>query len=267
MTKFAIIGAGNMGGALARGLAQGSLVETRDICVSNPSEGKLKALKEEYPGIRVTTDNRACISGAEVIVLAVKPWKLDGVIREIMPDIDAEKQTVCSMVGGVGIEQLKAKFAPLTLPLYYLIPNTAIAQRESMTFMSSSNSTAETDSFLLAVFRELGDAMLVEERLMNAGMVLASCGIANALRYVRAATEGGVQLGFRAVEAQHIVAQTLRGAASLLDAEGAHAEAEIDKVTTPGGLTIRGLNAMERAGFTNAVIQGLLAAMPGRAGE
>ena len=97
---------------------------------------------------------------------------------------------------------------------------------------------------------------------MNAGMVLASCGIANALRYVRAATEGGVQLGFRAGEAQHIVAQTLRGAASLLDADGAHAETEIDKVTTPGGLTIRGLNAMEQAGFSNAVIRGLLAAMP-----
>ena len=97
---------------------------------------------------------------------------------------------------------------------------------------------------------------------MNAGMVMASCGIANALRYVRAATQGGVQLGFRAEEAQHIVAQTLRGAASLLEAEGAHAEAEIDRVTTPGGLTIRGLNAMEQAGFTNAVIQGLLAAMP-----
>jgi pyrroline-5-carboxylate reductase len=262
MMKFAIIGAGNMGGALARGLALGTIVRTEDICVSNPSDGKLKSLKESFPAMRVTNDNRACIKGADVIVLAVKPWILDNVIREILPEIDAERQTVCSMAGGIGLEQLKAKFAPMTLPLYYLIPNTAIAQRESMTFMSSANSTAEMDSFLLSVFRELGDAMLVEERLMNAGMVLASCGIANALRYVRAATEGGVQLGFRAREAQHIVAQTLRGAASLLDVEDAHAEAEIDKVTTPGGLTIRGLNAMEQAGFTNAVIQGLMAAIP-----
>jgi pyrroline-5-carboxylate reductase len=113
-----------------------------------------------------------------------------------------------------------------------------------------------------AILRELGDAMLVEERLMNAGMVLASCGIAYALRYIRAASEGGVQLGFRAAEAQHIVAQTLRGAASLLERPNAHPEAEIDRVTTPGGLTIRGLNAMEQAGFTNAVIRGLLAALP-----
>lgn len=259
--RVAIIGAGNMGGALARGLAQGTIIRREDICVSNPGEGKLKALREDFPEIRVTTDNRACINGADIIVLAVKPWKLDDVVGEILPAMD-ERQTVCSMVGGVGIELLKAKFAPLTLPIYYLIPNTAIARRESMTFMARANSTAEMDALLLSVFRELGDAMLVEERLMNAGMVLASCGIANALRYVRAATEGGVQLGFRAAEAQHIVAQTLRGAASLLEAEGAHAEAEIDRVTTQGGLTIRGLNAMEQAGFTNAVIQGLLAAMP-----
>ena len=262
MMKFAIIGAGNMGGALARGLALGTIVRTEDICVSNPSDGKLKSLKESFPAMRVTNDNRACIKGADVIVLAVKPWMMDKVIHEIRPEIDADKQTVCSMAGGVGLEMLKAKFAPLTLPLYYLIPNTAIANRESMTFMSSADSTPEMDSFLLSVFRELGDAMLVEEQLMNAGMVLASCGIANALRYVRAATEGGVQLGFRAGEAQHIVAQTLRGAASLLDADGAHAETEIDKVTTPAGLTIRGLNAMEQAGFSNAVIRGLLAAMP-----
>ena len=250
-----------MGGALARGLAQGTIVKGEDICVSNPGEGKLKALQADCPEVRVTTDNRRCIKGADVIVLAVKPWKLDAVVGEILPAID-ERQTVCSMVGGVGLGQLQAKFAPLALPIYYLIPNTAIARRESMTFMASANSTAEMDGFLLKVFRELGDAMLVEERLMNAGMVLASCGIANALRYVRAATEGGVQLGFRAGEAQHIVAQTLRGAASLLEDGGAHAEAEIDRVTTPGGLTIRGLNAMEQAGFTNAVIQGLLAAMP-----
>ena len=164
------------------------------------------------------------------------------------------------MVGGIGLDRLEELF-PL-MPLYYLIPNTAIATRQSMTFIASRHTTPQADSEMLAILRELGDAMLVEERLMNAGMVLASCGIAYALRYIRAASEGGVQLGFRAAEAQHIVAQTLRGAASLLERPNAHPEAEIDRVTTPGGLTIRGLNAMEQAGFTNAVIRGLLAALP-----
>ena len=248
-----------MGSALAIGLAASQTVRPEDIMVSNPSMGKLDALQAAVPGIRVTTDNCRCILGADVIVLAVKPWILPGVAEELRPAL-RDGQTICSMVGGVGLDRLQELFAGF--PCYYLIPNTAIATRQSMTFMASRGSTPEMDQTLLAVFRALGDAMLVEERLMNPGMVLASCGIAYALRYVRAATEGGVQLGFRAADAQHIVAQTLRGAASLLDGENAHAEAEIDRVTTPGGLTIRGLNAMEQAGFTNAVISGLLAALP-----
>ncbi|MCR4920974.1 MAG: NAD(P)-binding domain-containing protein [Bacteroidaceae bacterium] len=253
--NISIIGAGNMGGALALGLSQGSIVAPEDITISNPSTPKLEAIKASAPAIRTTTDNRQCIAHADVVILAVKPWKLAEVADELRTAL-ADHQAICSMVGGVGLDRLGELFPGR--PLYYLIPNTAIATHQSMTFMASRGTKPEMDQAMLLIFRELGDAMLVEERLMNAGMVLASCGIAYALRYVRAATEGGVQLGFRAAEAQHIVAQTLRGAASLLDA-GGHAEAEIDKVTTPGGLTIRGLNAMEQAGFTNAVISGLLA--------
>ena len=104
--------------------------------------------------------------------------------------------------------------------------------------------------------------LLVEERLMNAGLVLASCGIAYALRYIRANTQGGVLLGFTPADAQRIVAQTMKGAASLLSVDHSHPEAEIDKVTTPAGLTIRGLNAMERNGFTTAIIEGLMASIP-----
>ena len=115
------------------------------------------------------------------------------------------------------------------------------------------------DDDILAIFKELGEAMIIEERLMGAGMALASCGIAYAMRYVRAATEGGVELGMYAKDAQHIVEQTLVGAVELLRANKSHPEAEIDRVTTPGGITIRGLNAMEENGFTNSVIKGLKA--------
>ena len=103
--------------------------------------------------------------------------------------------------------------------------------------------------------------LLVDERLINAGMALSSCGIAYVMRYIRAATEGGVELGFKAADALGIVLQTVRGAVELLQAGGGHPEAEIDKVTTPGGVTIRGLNAMEHAGFTSAVIRGLKAGL------
>ncbi len=271
--KFAIIGAGNIGGALAFGLAQSKLVNTADICISNTHPEKLERIRAFDPAIRTTTDNRECIEGADVVVLAMKPWRLKEAAEQLKPYLDYDRQIVASMVGGVGLSDLKEIFrkeAPsgavggaTTLPaLYYLIPNTAIAARQSMTFLSSAGATPEQDAALLAIFKDLGDAMLVEERLMNAGLVLASCGIAYALRYIRANTQGGVLLGFTPADAQRIVAQTMKGAASLLSVDHSHPEAEIDKVTTPAGLTIRGLNAMERNGFTTSIIEGLMASIP-----
>ena len=262
--KIAIIGAGNIGSALAFGLAQSSIVRTEDICISNTHPEKLERIKSVVSGIRTTTDNRVCTKDADIVVIAVKPWKLSPLVDQLKQMLDYRKQIVCSMVGGVGLTDLKSLFerngeVPV---LYYLIPNTAIATCESMTFMSSAGATPEQDEQLLRIFQELGDAMLVEERLMNAGLVLASCGIAYALRYIRANTQGGVLLGFSPADAQRIVAQTMKGAASLLSIEGSHPESEIDRVTTPAGLTIRGLNAMERNGFTTSIIEGLMASIP-----
>lgn len=251
-----------MGGALARGLAKGSLIPTQNIYVSNPSTAKLEVLKSEFPTINVTTDNCVAAASADLVVLAVKPWKVEHVLDEIKPHIDYSSQAIASMVGGLSIAQLSEwldKECGVLPATYIVIPNTAIATMSSMTFITSVRSTAEQDSFLLDVFNELGEAMLIDEGVMPAATSLASCGIAYALRYIRAAMEGGVELGFRADDAKHIVMQTLRGAVDVLAATDAHPEAEIDRVTTPGGLTIRGLNAMEAAGFTHSVIEGLRA--------
>ena len=263
--KVTIIGAGNMGGAVARGMAKGTCVKASDITLSNPSQGKLEAIKSEFRDIRITNDNIEAVKDARIIFLAVKPWKIEEVINQIKPYLNYSEQVIASMVGGIGLQQISdfLQRKEENLPaVYYLIPNTAIAVMSSMTFISSTRSTDAMDKELLAIFSELGDAMLVEERLMGAGMALASCGIAYAMRYIRAATEGGVELGMYAQDAQRIVMQTLKGAVDLLQATGNHPEAEIDKVTTPGGITIRGLNEMEHAGFTGSVIRGLKASLP-----
>jgi pyrroline-5-carboxylate reductase len=260
--KIAIIGAGNMGGALARGLAQGTLVKSSDIYISNPSTAKLEALKGEYPDINTTTSNCEAVALADIVVLAVKPWKVEQVLNEIKPHLDYSRQAVASMVGGLDIEQLSAwldRGCGVLPATYIIIPNTAIAAMCSMTFIASARSTVEQDRVLVDIFNELGEAMLIEQSAMAAATSLASCGIAYAFRYIRAAMEGGVELGLRADDAKHIVMQTLRGAVAVLAASDAHPEAEIDRVTTPGGLTIKGLNAMEAAGFTHSVIEGLRA--------
>lgn len=260
--KIAIIGAGNMGGALARGLAKGECIPTENIFVSNPSTPKLEALKSQFSNINVTTDNCAAAEGADMVVLAVKPWKVVEVLEELKPHLDYSRQAVASMVGGLGIAQLDEwldKGDGVLPATYIIIPNTAIATMSSMTFIASQRSTTELDNTLCEVFNELGEAMLIDEGAMPAATSLASCGIAYALRYIRAAMEGGVELGIRANDAKRIVMQTLRGAVDVLAASDAHPEAEIDRVTTPGGLTIRGLNAMEAAGFTHSVIEGLRA--------
>lgn len=251
-----------MGGALARGLAKGSIIPTSNIYVSNPSTAKLDALKAEFSEINVMTDNRAATAAADVVVLAVKPWKVEEVLNEIKPSMDYKRQAVASMVGGLSIAQLSVwldKGDGILPATYLIIPNTAIATMSSMTFITSARSTSAQDSRLLDIFNELGEAMLVDEDHIAAGTSLASCGIAYALRYIRAAMEGGVELGFRADDAKRIVMQTMRGAVDILEANNSHPEAEIDRVTTPGGLTIKGLNAMESAGFTPSVIDGLRA--------
>ena len=251
-----------MGGAVARGLAHGTKEATADIYVSNPSTAKLDALKAEFAEINITTDNCAAVADADMVILAVKPWKVEEVLNEIKPHMEYRRQAVASMVGGLGTEQLSMwldKGDGVLPATYLIIPNTAIATMSSMTFITAVRSTAEQEQLLLDIFNELGEAMLVDEGLIAAGTSLAACGIAYALRYIRAAMEGGVELGFRADDAKRIVMQTLRGAADVLAASGAHPEAEIDRVTTPGGLTIKGLNAMEAAGFTHSVIEGLRA--------
>lgn len=252
-----------MGGAIARGIARSGFAAVKTITVSSPNRhGELDAISGEYPQIGTTTDNREAATGADMVIVAVKPWLLDEVMREIAPVVDFAKQMIVSIVAGVPLAHLE-EFAPegVKPAVFRLIPNTAIAVGESMTFIAAANATATQIAAVSDIFSQMGKVMVVEERLMGAGTALASCGIAYVMRYVRAATEGGVELGMRADDAKAVMLQTLIGAARLLEATGNNPEVEIDKVTTPGGLTIRGLNAMERNGFTTAVIEGLKASI------
>lgn len=248
-----------MGGAMAEGLVRSGIYGKTDITVTAPHEGTLERFAAL--GMNTTTDNRQAVKGADVVIVAVKPWIVESVISEIKPELDYGRQTVVSVAAGVSGDKLKAMLAAEdgSLPVIFIaIPNIAISVGCSMTFIVPVNGDDADTGRIEDMFNAAGTSLVVGENLLGAGTALASCGIAYAMRYVRAASEGGVELGFKAGVARDIVLQTVKGAVALLQSSGNHPEAEIDKVTTPGGLTIRGLNEMERAGFTNAVIRGLV---------
>ena len=256
--KIAIIGAGNMGGAIACGLAH-SNIDVK-IAVADLAQDKLDELKAEYATIEVSTDSKAIVTDADVVLVAVKPWLVEPVLKGVLPSLDLSRQIILSIAAGVDIASITSWLGNEKAVVFRAIPNTAISIQQSMTFVSHNiNATANQVAQVEVIFNALGKAAVIEERLMGAATSLCSCGIAFAMRYVRAATEGGVELGIYPNDAKQYVLQTLRGAVELLETTGNNPEVEIDKVTTPGGITIKGLNAMEAHGFTTAVIEGLKA--------
>lgn len=262
--KITIIGAGNIGGAIARGLGAIPIVKPSDICCSDPSAAVLSKIKEANEDIRTTTDNVKAVADADIVIVAVKPWVIEQAIREIKPFLSYKKQILVSIAAGVDFAKLcdyLEKEGDELPAIFRIIPNTAIEVKESVNIVSAFHATPEQTGMIKKLFDELGLTVIVEERLINAGMALASCGIAYAFRYIRAAVEGAVEIGLHPELAKIIEMQTLQGAVALLKTNDSHPEVEIDKVTTPGGLTIRGLNAMEEAGFTNSVVKGLKASV------
>lgn len=244
-----------MGGAMIRGWIESGHVTPQELTAVAVHETTLEAMRAL--GVTATTDAAGAVREAEVVILAVKPWLIEGVAQQIADSVPA-RALVGSVAAGISVETLVKAFGG-GRALFRIMPNTAVRVRQGMTFLTAAGATDEQLQTMTALFEALGRVMVVPEAQLDSCMALASCGIAYALRYVRAAMEGGVELGLKPAAAQEMVAQTLVGAAELLLQTGNHPEAEIDRVTTPGGVTIRGLNAMEAHGFSHAVIEGLKA--------
>ena len=248
--KIAIIGAGNMGGAVALGLHRFA----KDVSLTVTTAHAATLEKYTACGINATLDNNSAAQWADVTILGVKPWLVESVLQQIKPFLAGK--VLLSLAAGIPSAQMVQWLSGTDIKAAYtVIPNLAAEIGESMTFASAI--LREADDLVKSLFDKVGKTLIVDERRLKAGMMVASCGTAFALRYARAAMEGGIQLGLYPHEALEAVYQTIKGAGDLAESRGAHPEAEIDRVTTPGGITIRGLNAMEEAGFTAAVIAGL----------
>ena len=254
--KTAIIGAGNMGGSIARGLAKGSIIPASDIIVSNPSQGKLDELKVEFPALQITHDNQEAIIGAEFIILAVKPWLIKSVLRELKLK---SKQIIISVAAGINFEELAHYVPEPEMTMFRIIPNTAISEMESMTLIASRNATKEQEQLMLDIFNQMGLAMLIPEEKFAACTSMASCGIAYVLKYIQAAMQAGIEMGVYPKDAMRMVAQSVKGAAELILNNDTHPSVEIDKVCTPGGITIKGINELEHDGYSSAIINAIKA--------
>lgn len=253
--KIAIIGGGNLGAAISEGLLNTPGFDPARLTVTRRRAELLQGLQAR--GVNVHSDNLAAASQADLILLVVQPGQMAALLTEIRPVLKPG-QVVASLATGFSLAEI-AEVLPPDVVVYRAMPNTAVALRESMTCLATQDRDKDRRQSMIGFFEQLGRAIVIEENLMASATVLGACGIAYVMRFIRAASQGGIEIGFDAHLAQLIATQTVKGAAALLLEGGHHPEQEIDRVTTPRGCTIAGLNEMEHQGFSSALIKGITA--------
>ena len=254
--KIAIIGCGNLGQSILNGFVNTNIHKTNKIIVTKRSIQNLSGYQQF--GIEVTSDNRRAIEESEIIIIALKPYNILNILAELKESFNSEKHIIISLATGVSIKKIE-NVIDLPLTIYRAMPNTAADINESMTCICSNSSDERKDSIVKNIFNTMGLNIFLNEDLMESATVLAACGIAYVLRFIRAMVQGGIEIGFDANTAGLIVNQVVNGASKLLIEKGRHPESEIDKVTTPKGCTITGINEMEHNGFSSSLIKGIVA--------
>ena len=253
--KVCIIGCGNLGKSILNGLVDDKDYPNENIIATKRNLDTIKLYEEK--GVRITTDNVWAVNESDVIIVGVKPYKLISVLNDIKGHLNPKKQTVVSLATNVHVNELQEAL-PENMPIFRAMPNTAADVMESMTSICHNEAGASQLKVVEYLFNKIGTSITINEELMDAATVLGSCGTAFVLRFIRAMVQGGIQIGLDSKTATAIVNQTVKGAANLLIERKNHPEFEIDKVTTPKGCTILGLNEMEHNGLSSSLIKGIV---------
>lgn len=253
MKKITIVGSGNIGLSLAKGLVKSKLFDPQAITLTRRNVEAL--IDEAELGFQVSANNNEAVKEADIVVLAILPQQLKKVLESIQPDLNTA-QIIISVASGVSCANIKSVLGS-NMQIVRAMPNTAIAIGQSMTCIATDNASPEAVSVVEEIFESVGSVVVIQEELMTSATALCACGIAFFLRAIRAASQGGVEIGFHAHDALKMAVQTAKGAADLLLQTQNHPEGEIDKVTSPKGCTIAGLNEMEHNGFSSAFIKGI----------
>lgn len=254
--KIAILGTGNLGYSIATGILSQNEFNVNNLYLTKRNLSSLKKI-DKFPNVNISADNKKAIMFSDVIIIAVQPKQLHDLLMEIKGDVNANKHTIISAVTGRKINEIE-KVLGSDVAIIRSMPNTAISVGQSMTCLSGNDKGIEKLAIAKSIFNSVGQTKFIDEKLMQAATVICASGIAFWMRLIRATTQGAVQLGFDAEDAQELSMQTALGAASLLIKSGSHPEQEIDRVTTPSGCTIEGLNEMEHQGLSSSLIKGLV---------
>lgn len=253
--KIAILGCGNLGLSIVNGLLSEPSIKASNLTVTRRKVASLEALKSR--GVCVLSDNAEAVKNADLVIVALKPYNVIEVLEGLKSSFNPNKHIVVSLASGVGLKQLE-KVLGEDIPIYRAMPNTGADVASSMTCISTHDKQGENLKLVEECFNTIGSTIVIDDALMDSATVLGACGIAYVLRFMRAMVQGGIEIGFDAKTASNIVNQTVKGAAELLIQRKEHPEFEIDKVTTPKGCTIVGLNEMEHNGFSSALIKGIV---------
>jgi pyrroline-5-carboxylate reductase len=253
--KIAILGGGNIGMSMVQGFLKSGLFTKENMIITRIASQPLDDIMAM--NIKATHNNEEAIKNADYVLIAVQPRQANNLIKSIKNSLDENKQIIISSITALNIEDIE-RLLEKKVKVIRIMPNTAISICESMTCLSCNDTSTDFFAEVKTIFDKLGSTLVIDEKLMAAATVLGACGTAFMLRFIRAASQGGIQVGFHAEEAQLIAAQVAKGAATLLLENKLHPEQEIDKVTTPMGLTIKGLNEMEHNGLSSAVIKGIV---------
>ncbi|MEM1041173.1 MAG: pyrroline-5-carboxylate reductase [Bacteroidota bacterium] len=255
----AILGTGNIGRALLGGLRQGDDVPAGRIRVTRRTPSALDALAEQFPGIWTGTDNLAAVDGASVVILAVKPQHIGGLLGEIRGHV-APGAVVLSVLAGITTDAIGEALGG-EIAVVRSMPNTPALVGEGATAIAAgTHATDEHLALAEAVFASVGTVEVVPETLMDAVTGLSGSGPAYVYMVIEALTDGGVKQGLPRPTALRLAAQTVLGAAKLAVETGKHPAILRDEVTTPGGTAIAAVADLESHGLRTMLINAVATA-------
>ncbi|TYU39611.1 pyrroline-5-carboxylate reductase [Listeria monocytogenes] len=259
MKKIGFIGAGNMGTAMIRGLAQANLDNREAIIVSGRNLEKLKPLEAEFPGLQITTDTGKLAEQADIIILAVKPYTIPEILTTLKEKLTPDK-IIISVAAGVTIQDLEELTSAKT-KIVRVMPNTPALVGEAMSSISpNANVTSEEIKEVTAIFTSFGEAEVVAENLMDAVIGVSGSSPAYVYMFIEALADGAVLSGMPRDKTYKFAAQAVLGAAKTVLETGEHPGKLKDMVTSPGGTTIEAVKSLENDGFRSAVINAVQAA-------